>query len=628
MELDLIEKILDTFDFGLIVENTNREVRSCNQKFLDIFDIHGRPKDLIGKNAEQIAFFLRPHFKDNELFEWGLKELPQKCIKYENTFNTLLNRTIKVKYIPLFIDSVIKRHIWQFEDVTELELKNLEIKKQKEYYLNILNRIPSDIVIANINHEFEFINEHAVSDKLKRESLIGTKVNDYLEANKRFSSEIVHARNENFNLAIQENRRVDFVEEIPSKKGDISYIYRTLQPILNEDNKIDFVLISGTDITKQVESEKNKQILNSRFERIINKINDAVFQIDFNGKVIFTNKATFDLFPFFGNTPDGLFTFVNTHSISYADRVQCLRPIIRVKQSKNEVNGVLRIGSESSGIHYLKYSYWYANTPEDGETVLGSVTDITNQYVELNAMKFAVEKEQQLNSMKSKFINITSHEIRTPLSVILSSAEIIDLTLPKENPNLIVNPKDYTQTIMQEVHNVTNILNELLMVGSIESGNSKFKGEMFGIQSLVDSAISKYSPFVDGRTLQVLYSVDPFEQIFIDKKLMKHALDNLLNNAFKYSSGKASPILSIFKKEGNIVFSVQDFGLGIPADEINNLFQSFYRASNVSNISGTGIGLMVVEHAANMHNGTIEVNSILNELTVFKLVIPNNHQQC
>jgi len=627
MELNLIgKKIADNFDFGLVVENINREVTFCNQKFLDIFDIKEQLKEIIGKNAEQIAGFLRPHFKDIELFEWGLKELPQKYIKYENTFNTLLNRTIKVKYIPLFIDSVIERHVWQFEDITELELKNLEIKKQREYYLKILNRIPSDIIIANVNHEFEFINEHAISNNLRREALIGLNANDYLKGNIGNSSEIVHARNENFNLAIHENRRVDYVEEIPSTKGGISYIYRSLQPVLNEDNKIDFVLISGTDITKQVESETNKQILNSRFERIINKINDAVFQIDFNGKIIFINQAAFDLFPFFGKTQEGLFAFVNTQLISFADRMQCLRPIVLVKQNKSEVNGVLRIGNEDNGILFLKYSYWYTNNTEDGETILGSVTDVTNQYVEMNAMKFAIEKEQQLNSMKSKFINITSHEIRTPLSVILSSAEIIDLTLPKENLNLIVNPKDYTQTIMQEVHIVTNILNELLIVGSIDSPNSKFKGEMVEIQSFVASSTTKYLPFIDGRALQVFYSVEPSEQIFIDKKLMKHALDNLLNNAFKYSSGKKDPILSIFKKDDNLIFSIQDFGIGIPADEVNNLFHSFYRASNVSNISGTGIGLMVVEHAAKMHKGAVEVYSVLNELTVFKLIIPNSHQ--
>jgi signal transduction histidine kinase len=147
-----------------------------------------------------------------------------------------------------------------------------------------------------------------------------------------------------------------------------------------------------------------------------------------------------------------------------------------------------------------------------------------------------------------------------------------------------------------------------------------------GIYMIKKCILLKYLPFIDGRALQVFYSVEPSEQIFIDKKLMKHALDNLLNNAFKYSLGKKDPILSIFKKDDNLIFSIQDFGIGIPADEVNNLFHSFCRASNVSNISGTGIGLMVVEHAAKMHKGTVEVYSVLNELTVFKLIIPNSHQ--
>jgi signal transduction histidine kinase len=480
--------------------------------------------------------------------------------------------------------------------------------------------------VVNKNHEFQFINDYAVKNKETKDFLIGKKIEDYSQINSKISKGKIEDRNHYFKQAIVSKNKIEYVENFLDKDDKSKYVLRTLNPILDENNLVDFVVISGSDISKQIEFEQEKQLLNSRFERIINKINDAVFQIDFNGKVIFTNKATFDLFPFFGNTPDGLFTFVNTHSISFADRIQCLRPIVLVKQNKSEVNGVLRIGNEDNGILFLKYSYWYANNTEDGETILGSVTDVTNQYVEMNAMKFAIEKEQQLNSMKSKFINITSHEIRTPLSVILSSAEIIDLTLPKENPNLIVNPKDYTQTIMQEVHNVTNILNELLIVGSIESPNSKFKGEMVEIQSFVVSSTTKYLPFIDGRALQVFYSVEPSEQIFIDKKLMKHALDNLLNNAFKYSSGKKDPILSIFKKDDNLIFSIQDFGIGIPADEVNNLFHSFYRASNVSNISGTGIGLMVVEHAAKMHKGAVEVYSILNELTVFKLIIPNSHQ--
>ena len=626
MEIDFVNEIVNTFEFGILIENADREVITINQKFFDLFSIDAKPNIVLKKNSIEVIYLIQNHFNNLSQLYDSIDKIVKGGVKRIMTFTTAQGRVIRLKYVPIFINTNIQRHVWQLEDVTLLKAMKKEVRKQKEYYLKILEKIHAEIVVVNNKHEFQFINVFAVKNKETRDFLIGKKIEDYSQINSKISTEKIKERNHYFKKVIESKSIIEYVEEFLDKNGNAKYIFRALNPLLDESNLVDFVVISGTDITKQIEEQKNKQLLNARFEKIINCISNAVFQIDFNGKIIFVNNAAFDLFPFFEKSPEGIYRFVNTHLISFADRMKCIRPIQLVKQNKNEVSGVLKIGNEVSGVRYLKYSYWYAKTPEDGEIVIGSVADVTSQYVELNAMKFAIDKEQQLNLMKSKFINITSHEIRTPLSVILSSAEIIDMTLPKENTNLIVNPKEYTEVIMQEVYNVTNILNELLMVGAIESGNSKFKGEFVEIQSLVNSVVNRYSPFTDGRNLEVVYSVEPNEQIYIDKKLMKHALENLLNNAFKYSSGKNSPILSVFKKEGNIIFSVQDFGMGIPADEINSLFQSFYRASNVTNISGTGIGLMVVEYAAKMHKGIVEVNSVINEFTVFKLVIPNHHQ--
>lgn len=625
MEIDFVNEIVNTFEFGILIENAEREVTVVNQNFFDLFCIDASPKVFLNKKSIEVVILIQNHFHNLPQLHDYIKKIAKAGLKITKTFTTLHGRIFRLKYAPILVNSRIQNHIWQLEDVTLLRSSEKRMRKQKEYYLKILDKIHAEIVVTNSNHEFEFINEYAIKSKETRDFLNGKKMEDYSQINTKISLERIKERNYYFNKVVESKSKIEYTEEFISKEGNSKYLFRTLNPILDGNNFVDFVVISGSDITKQIEVEKNKQLLNARFEKILSGINNAVFQIDFSGKIIFVNQAAFDLFPFFEKSPEGIYSFVNPQLISLSDRIKSLRPFLMVKQNKNEVDGVLKIGNDSSGIKYLKYCYWYAKTPEDGETVIGSVADVTSQYVELNAMKFAIEKERQLNSMKSKFINITSHEIRTPLSVILSSAEIIDMTLPKENPNSIVNPKNYTETIMKEVHNITNILNELLMVGVIESGNSKFKGEYEVIQAFIDSLIKRYSPFFDGRSLQVIYSIDPSEQIFIDKKLLKHAIENLLNNAFKYSSGKNSPILSICKKEGSIIFSVQDFGLGIPEDEINNLFQSFYRASNVSNVSGTGIGLMVVEYAAKMHKGRVDVTSVLNEFSVFKLSIPNHH---
>ncbi|MCB0697954.1 MAG: sensor histidine kinase, partial [Chitinophagaceae bacterium] len=125
----------------------------------------------------------------------------------------------------------------------------------------------------------------------------------------------------------------------------------------------------------------------------------------------------------------------------------------------------------------------------------------------------------------------------------------------------------------------------------------------------------------DGRNLQIHIDKE-VQAAFFDKSLMRHAINNLVGNAFKYSPGKEAPELSIHEQNDNLVIEVKDHGIGIPQEELDNLFTSFYRASNVGNISGTGIGLMVVEHVAKTHNGTITVTSKQTEGSVFTMQIP------
>jgi signal transduction histidine kinase len=122
------------------------------------------------------------------------------------------------------------------------------------------------------------------------------------------------------------------------------------------------------------------------------------------------------------------------------------------------------------------------------------------------------------------------------------------------------------------------------MVGEIETGRIKFRAQNISFGEFIEIVVKRFTPYADGRMLSLNYSVESNQEICIDKKLLIHALDNLLSNAFKYSTNKKAPLLSAFIQNEQIVFTVMDFGIGIPQQELNNLFQSFYRASNVSNI--------------------------------------------
>ena len=170
---------------------------------------------------------------------------------------------------------------------------------------------------------------------------------------------------------------------------------------------------------------------------------------------------------------------------------------------------------------------------------------------------------------------------------------------------------------------MTEILNQLMLISKIETGNMEFQREVVDINEYIhDITDDLYAPHSDGRTL-VIESHTDAALAYLDKKIFRHAIVNLVNNAFKYSANKAAPILRIKNSQEYTIIEVQDFGIGIPESELAQLCTAFFRASNVGVINGTGIGLMVVEYALNRHEGAMEVRSVVNEGTVFTLKLKN-----
>lgn len=104
---------------------------------------------------------------------------------------------------------------------------------------------------------------------------------------------------------------------------------------------------------------------------------------------------------------------------------------------------------------------------------------------------------------------------------------------------------------------------------------------------------------------------------------MNPVISNLISNALKYSKNKPAPRLEIQVDDDNLIIKVQDFGIGIPSDELSQLYKSFFRARNVTNIQGTGLGLVIVKQLVDLHKGKIFVDSVLGEGTIFTIEIPN-----
>ena len=111
-------------------------------------------------------------------------------------------------------------------------------------------------------------------------------------------------------------------------------------------------------------------------------------------------------------------------------------------------------------------------------------------------------------------------------------------------------------------------------------------------------------------------------KVNLDEVLFTYILTNILSNAFKYSAGAQNPELELNFKKSEVELKIKDFGIGIPQEDKNKLFSSFYRASNTSTIQGSGLGLVVAKQFIELHNGEIEISSELNKGTVVTLKLP------
>jgi PAS domain S-box-containing protein len=255
------------------------------------------------------------------------------------------------------------------------------------------------------------------------------------------------------------------------------------------------------------------------------------------------------------------------------------------------------------------------------------VSDITVQKRVQEEMEKALQKEKELNELKSRFVAMTSHEFRTPLTTIKQNIDLISFRLENKLPDYANTFKKYIQRVESEIKRVTDLMNDILMLGRLDAGKVTMKLESLDFVSYASKLIEKMTENrADGRQVHLEIEGVP-RKIDIDPSLFDHILNNLISNALKYSEGKPNPHISLrFNELETMQIRVKDYGIGIPQKDHKSLFQSFYRATNVKNIQGSGLGLSIVREFTLMHGGDIHFNSIEEQGTEFILDIPYNSQ--
>ncbi len=250
------------------------------------------------------------------------------------------------------------------------------------------------------------------------------------------------------------------------------------------------------------------------------------------------------------------------------------------------------------------------------KSLTGSVAEI-----ELSREKVSqsLEKEKQLNVMKSRFVSMASHEFKTPLTAILLSAELIGkVALELDHPVV----KKYTGMIKNAAKNLSNILNDFLSLELLETGRiNPALTEFDMVRFAADITEDMQSLAKDGQQINYRH-FGKAHLVTLNPSLLKNCIINLISNAIKYS-GPDSLIDFSSKITGSyLTIIISDNGIGIPKEDQKHLFEAFFRAHNTGNIPGTGLGLNIVTRYTVLMNGKIRCKSQVNEVTTFTITFP------
>ena len=222
-------------------------------------------------------------------------------------------------------------------------------------------------------------------------------------------------------------------------------------------------------------------------------------------------------------------------------------------------------------------------------------------------MKNDINYLTRLEKMRTEFLANVSHELRTPIFAIQGYVEtLLDGAINDENVN-----KYFLEKANQHTINLSNLLNDLIDISMIESGEMRMSFRYFNINEYLSSIVKEFEPMARGKNLELIcHAVRENLQLLGDKNKLRQVFINLLTNSIKYTEeGKVEIFVEEEQKFGKII--VKDTGIGIPEADLTRIFERFYRVDKARSraVGGTGLGLAIVKHIVEAHGSTIEVKS-------------------
>lgn len=491
------------------------------------------------------------------------------------------------------------------------------LQKENEFYKQLLFNIPADIAIFDTDHTYLYVNKLALSASDSRSWIIGKNDFDYCAAFNK-PVELAINRRSYFTEALAEGVQVEFEEVNKNKEGQQVFNLRKFFPVRDQHGHHDFVIGYGINITNIRNREKLQIEREKDFRHLIDAMEQLVIVCTHDGQLTYSNPMWRQTL---GSSTNNIFDTIKSsggHFVknftSYAVSEEYAHPS-KVAWLLDAQKNKIRLS-----YHFTKFTDYNTNKLHVA-VFFTNITDIIRAEQE---HKKAERAARRLSQLKSNFINLVSHELRTPLSIILSSAEILEMQVANQFQKTPFAASKYLTRITNQVDKMTKLLTDFLLISKIESGNLALQLSSCNVVSILHKvAEESFRPYKDGRNIGVSTKGTRTIQI-ADSNMLQMIFENLLSNACKYSPGKPAPKAQIRFEKNKWTLLVVDAGIGIPEKYKHEIFAEFVRGSNVGNIEGTGLGLMLVHYLVQQHLGQIHIKSSIHKGTAIYISFPYN----
>ncbi|GGO08970.1 PAS domain S-box protein [Saccharibacillus kuerlensis] len=410
---------------------------------------------------------------------------------------------------------------------------------------------------------------------------------------------------------------------VTSSDGTILNLSVTNVPIV-VDSEVVGVYGIANDITERNRYIRQIEELGYEHALILRSVSEGIFGLDREGRAMFTNPAALEMLGFEQEEFLGAYNHI---LLNHAGAGGVTHPIEHCPICCTVQDGVSR--SDKEGVFWRKDGSsclieYTVNPIFDKGEIRGAVVvfrDITNEREVLRQKELA----ERTASAKSEFLAMMSHEIRTPMNGVLG---MTDLLLDTELSGV---QREYVEIIGQSGRSLMRILNDVLDFSKIDAGKLSLEPESFMVEPLLRSTVDLFEPKAMEKGVELSCRIGSRvpEEIVTDPSRLRQVLTNLIGNAIKFTErGKIEVAVDLMRgcseERPVLEFRVEDTGIGIPADKLNRLFQSFSQLHPELNrkYGGTGLGLSICKKLVELMGGTIRAESLFGSGSVFRFTLP------